>query len=142
MKRSHHAQFDEAWYLQPTCLPAAQLLNDLGLEADEDSLIMVGTTDSADDNHVRLLPAPWPPLPPHKWSELTWCVPPLLRITPLPPQETELPRPIAAAAARVRTLPNATPQTASDMVSNYNIARNDMAMIYMSPDPYVKLLRR
>jgi hypothetical protein len=29
VKRSHHAQFDEAWYLQPNCAPAAQLLYDL-----------------------------------------------------------------------------------------------------------------
>ncbi len=136
MKCSHHAQFDKAWYLQPTRPPAAQLLYDLGFEADDDSHITVGTTDSADDNHIRLLPAPWPPLPPHKWSELTWCVPPLSCITPLPLWETELPQPIAAAAARVRTLPNATSRTASDMVSDYNITRNDMDMIFMSPDPY------
>jgi hypothetical protein len=33
VKRSHHALFDEAWYLQPSQPPAAQLLYDLGLEA-------------------------------------------------------------------------------------------------------------
>ncbi len=32
VKCSHHALFDEAWYLQPTCPPAAQLLYDLGIE--------------------------------------------------------------------------------------------------------------
>jgi hypothetical protein len=52
VKRSHHAQFDEAWYLQPTRPPAAQLLYNLGLEADNNSHITVGTTDSADDNHI------------------------------------------------------------------------------------------
>jgi hypothetical protein len=31
VKRSHHAQFDEAWYLQPNRPPVAQLLYDLGL---------------------------------------------------------------------------------------------------------------
>jgi hypothetical protein len=31
VKASHHAQFDEAWYLQPSCPPAAQLLYDLGI---------------------------------------------------------------------------------------------------------------
>jgi hypothetical protein len=30
VKTSHHAQFDEAWYLQPTHTPAPQLLYDLG----------------------------------------------------------------------------------------------------------------
>ena len=34
VKTSHHAMFDEAWYLQPTRPPAAQLLYDLGLEAE------------------------------------------------------------------------------------------------------------
>jgi hypothetical protein len=34
VKSCHHAVFDEAWYLQPTRPPAAQLLYDLGLEAD------------------------------------------------------------------------------------------------------------
>ena len=136
VKHSHHAQFDEAWYLQLTCPPATQLLYNLGLEADEDSHITVDTTDSAKENHIRVLPAPWPPLPPHKLSELTWHVPPLSCITPLPLREMELPRLITAAAARVPSLPNATPRTASDMVSKYNITRNDMAMIYMSPDPY------
>jgi hypothetical protein len=31
VKASHHAQFDEAWYLQPYHSPAAQLLYDLGI---------------------------------------------------------------------------------------------------------------
>ena len=30
-KACHHAVFDEAWYLQPTRPPVAQLLHDLGL---------------------------------------------------------------------------------------------------------------
>ena len=45
-------------------------------------------------------------------------------------------RPIAAAAARVWSNPDAPPPTASDIVLEYNIERNDMAVIYMSPDPY------
>jgi hypothetical protein len=31
VKASHHAQFDEAWYLQPSHPPVAQLLYDLGI---------------------------------------------------------------------------------------------------------------
>jgi hypothetical protein len=34
VKTLHHTQFDEAWYLQATRPPAAQLLFDLGVEAD------------------------------------------------------------------------------------------------------------
>jgi len=36
VKTSHHATFDEAWYLQPTRPPAAQLLYDMGLEFEDD----------------------------------------------------------------------------------------------------------
>jgi hypothetical protein len=36
VKTSHHAQFDEAWYLQPSCPPAAQLLYDLGILPEGD----------------------------------------------------------------------------------------------------------
>ena len=55
VKRSHHAQFDEAWYLQPSRLPAAQILYDLGLEANDDT---PSSAYNAEDNVVRssLLP--------------------------------------------------------------------------------------
>jgi hypothetical protein len=36
VKTSLHATFDEAWYLQLTRPPAAQLLYDMGLEYDDD----------------------------------------------------------------------------------------------------------
>lgn len=35
VKTSHHAVFDEAWYLQPARPPMAQLLFDMGLEQDD-----------------------------------------------------------------------------------------------------------
>jgi hypothetical protein len=35
VKLSHHTCFNKAWYFQPHQLPAAQLLYDLGLEADD-----------------------------------------------------------------------------------------------------------
>ena len=109
VKCSHDAQLNEAWYLQPTCLPAAQLLYDLGLDADDNSHITVDTTDSAKEIHIQVLRAPWPPLPPHKLSESKWCVPPLSCTTPLPLCKTELPQPIGGVAAQVRSLPDATP---------------------------------
>ena len=42
VKSCHHAVFDEAWYLQQSRPPAAQLLYDLGLEADTESMTMTG----------------------------------------------------------------------------------------------------
>ncbi len=140
VKRSHHAQFDEAWYLQPHRPPAAQLLYDLGLEADDDLHIweddwQSGTT-SVDDNVISLLPAPWPPLPSANLSASKWCVPCSCRNTPLPLRETVIARPIIAAAARVWPPPESPPPTPSNIVSEYKITRSDMALVYMSPDPY------
>ena len=37
VKSSHHATFDEAWYLQPSRPPTAQLLYDLGIVNEEDT---------------------------------------------------------------------------------------------------------
>ena len=57
VKHSHHATFDEAWYLQPARPPAAQLLYDLGLEADESDISL---SDNAPN--VTLMPTfPSPP---------------------------------------------------------------------------------
>jgi hypothetical protein len=99
---SHHAQFDEAWYLQPHRLPTAQLLYDLGLEADDDPHIrhddQTSDTTTMDVNIIPLLPAPWPPIPPAKLSESKWCVPDSCRTTLLSLRETAISRPITVAA--------------------------------------------
>ncbi len=54
-----------------------------------------------------------------------------------------LPRPIAAKAARVLTIPSSPPTichhasaVASAIAEEYHIGRDAMDMIYMSPDPY------
>jgi len=133
VKRSHHAQFDKAWYLQPSRLPAAQLMYDLGLEADD---VTPSFDYDAEDNVVPILPAPWPPLASHKLKPTRWCVPDFCQNTPLPLRETVLPRSIAAAVARVLSTPDAPALTASDIVSEFNIGQNDMALVYMLPDPY------
>jgi hypothetical protein len=115
VKQSHHAQFDEAWYLQPTRPPAAQLLYNLGLEADTDSHISTKPTFVApmEENHIPLLPAPWPLLPSHKLDGSKWCVTDLCSTIPLPLCETEIPHPLMAAAARVWSPPDETPLTPS-----------------------------
>ncbi len=41
-----------------------------------------------------------------------------------------------AAAARVWSPPDETPLTPSAIALEYNINRNNMALIYMSPNPY------
>jgi hypothetical protein len=47
VKLSHHAQFDEAWYLQSSHPPAAQFLYDLGLLPEEDPLQDPASVDNA-----------------------------------------------------------------------------------------------
>jgi hypothetical protein len=79
-------------------------------------------------NIIPLLPVPWPPILPAKLRESKWCVPDSCRTTLLPLREMAISHPITAAAAQVW----------SDIVSEYNISRTDMALVYMSPDPYHK----
>jgi hypothetical protein len=71
VKGSHHAKFDEAWYLQPSCPPAAQLMYDLGLEADDDHQYSDNDTEG---NNITLLSAPRPPLPSPTLKATRWCV--------------------------------------------------------------------
>ena len=112
VKRSHHAQLDKVWYLQPSCPHAAQLLYDLGLEADDDTPSL---DDPVEDNIITVLPAPWPPLPSPPQKATRWCVPLSCRQTPLPLRETELPRLITAATARIWSNPDA-PCPTSDSI--------------------------
>jgi hypothetical protein len=139
VEQSHHTQFDEAGYLQPHRLPAAQLLYNLWLEANDDLHTSTDNPTLAtlmDNNPISLLPAPWPPLPPPKLDDSIWCVPPSCRTTPLPLWETNLPCPITAVAVSVWSPPDAPPPTASDIITEYNIGCNDMALKYVSLDPY------
>jgi hypothetical protein len=118
VKTSHHADFDEAWYLQPTRPPAAQLLYDLGLEVDEPSLVTtldatppqetttpINTSNLAELSYVAWHPpmiwrhqplhlvttnVPWPPMKSHS-STTKWEIPALSRISPLPLRESASP---------------------------------------------------
>jgi len=140
VKRSHHAQFDEAWYLQPTRPPAAQLLYDLGLEVDPD--------DSPDHSPATSC-VPWPPIQPSVPKEDKFQVPPQCILTPLPLRETlAAHRPPVAAAARLSvhddsshtqhivTKTKAHSASPSNIVTEYLIGKQDMATVYMSPDPF------
>ena len=68
VKRSHHAMFDEAWYLQPNQPPAAQLLYDLGVEPDDacysghGRLTPITECDARLPGTVERIVVPWPPL--------------------------------------------------------------------------------
>jgi hypothetical protein len=61
VKSCHHAVFDEAWYHQPTRPPAAQLLYDLGLEAETDPMTTSGPVQPTPPGTVTPITVPWPP---------------------------------------------------------------------------------
>ncbi len=141
VKQSHHATFDEAWYLQSAPPPAAQLLYDLGLKADAVATLPSGTVDE-----LLLMPGctsgsasvPWPPSLAQGKMTSKWDVPAHSRMLPLPLWEMALPRPILAAAACVWV--PVTPDTT--IASEFNITKDDMATAYMSPDPFLIFSRR
>ena len=64
VKTCHHAVFDEAWYLQPTRSPAAQLLYDLGIEAEDEPVSIHGPLQLTPQGTITNITIPWPPLPP------------------------------------------------------------------------------
>jgi hypothetical protein len=94
VKRSHHAQFDEAWYLQDSRPPAAQLLYDLGVMDDAETYTASGVlyddsvvSDFCLPGRIEQIQVPWPPSAPSKLLEPTeWEVPDLCTRLPLPLQ--------------------------------------------------------
>jgi hypothetical protein len=143
VKSSHHAVFNEAWYMQPHRPPAAQLLYDLGLEPEDCMVSEIGPADAFTN-------ALYPPSLPMMDDKLKWEVPVQSLQLPLPLQCTALPNPVAAVAActllplveDVRdedTLPLWRRQAQvilSEITGAYNVDSSCMAMVYMSPSPY------
>ena len=85
VKSSHHAKFDEAWYLQPSQPPAAQLLYDLGFLPEDNTISEVASAQSGTSSVTGHTPTdmmlpinvPWPPLAPvtdgcKSWSAPNW----------------------------------------------------------------------
>jgi hypothetical protein len=128
IKSCPHAVFDEAWFLQPNRPPAAQLLFDLGLEAETSFVGHDGPLHTTPIGTITPITVPWPPSLPvhHKLS----TPPPFSILAPLSLRLTAAPNVIAAAAARVLFTPDAR-TLASDVVTEYLIGPQDMATIYM-----------
>jgi hypothetical protein len=132
---NHTHTFDEVWYLKPACPPAAQLLYDLGLKADDMATLPSGNVDEPlmmPCETSLLASVPLPPSMAQGTKTSKWYVPSQSQMLPLPPQETAFPWPIVAAAAPVRA--SVIPDTT--IASEFNITKDDMAMVYMSPDPF------
>ncbi len=114
--------------------PAAQLLYDLGLEAETIPILSTGPAqdDTVGTHSVSTPPmAPWPPSCPVS-TTCKWEVPPRPQMLPLPLSETALPCPIAATVACVR-VPN---PIALEIATEYDITCINLATVYMSPDPF------
>ena len=130
VKSCHHAIFDEAWYLQPTRPPAAQLLYDLGLEADSDFVSLDGP----------LVPTPvGTPVQTAPKDRIDWPAPPSMAFNaPLPLRVTDTPHTYAVRAARAKiTKEQLTGKAlAAEVVTDFLIGPRDMEMIYMWSDPY------
>jgi hypothetical protein len=140
VKSCHHAVFDEAWYLQPSRPPAAQLLYDLGLEADTESMTSTGPLHPTPIGTIEPVLVKWPPMPPICANPKLIFPPPISILSPLPLRVTDTPQPhvIAARAARVKSKDDnkTKKQIAADVVAEYLIGSDDMAIIYVSPDPF------
>jgi hypothetical protein len=141
VKSSHHAQFDEAWYLQPTRPPAAQLLYDLGVLPETDPFEDGSPTQDADDatlckGSISASAVPWPPSAPHNIVDTKWYAPPMRKHLHLPLRTltVETLRPTWARVAR--TKPTKGRNLAAELVDDFQIGVQDMMMVYMSPDSY------
>jgi hypothetical protein len=135
VKSTHHAIFDEAWYLQPRRPPFAQMLYDIGLEFTQ-----------------QVVEAP-PSGPPQKALYPPMCKPPslvkLALVTPLPLRLSSPPDVyLHAAAAKSQTgtllsdiqLTGPCPSTKQpldhEMMLRDDISRKDLMMVYLSPHPF------
>ncbi len=145
VKRSYHTKFDEAWYLQQSRPPAAQLLYSLGVAPEDVSYSANGIVQVPPPESDFCLPGivenvvvPWPPLPVQTPPSKCWAIPDRCMMLPLPlnnlPMPTTAHSPSTARAARTRA--NSSRPKARDTGLDFTIARDDIAMIYMSPDPY------
>jgi hypothetical protein len=140
VKTCHHAVFDEAWYLQPTRPPAAQLLYDLGLEAETEPMTPLGPLHPTPIGNITPISVKWPPMSTIGTTCKRIFPPPLSLLTPLPLRVTDTPpqNSVAARAARVNSKDSykSKKQIAADVVSEYLIGPGDMAIVYVSPDPF------
>jgi hypothetical protein len=127
VKSCHHAIFDEAWYMQPTRPPAAQLLYDLGLEMDFEVAFVDSAPPSFTDDPTH---TPWPPpLPDSLKSVLHWKCPTHSLHALLPLRISAGPHSFGAHAARVKLPRMSKRDIAAEVVREYSIRPDDMAMV-------------
>jgi hypothetical protein len=139
--------FDEAWYLQPSPPPAAQLLYDLGVELDDacysghGRLTRITECDARLPGTVEPIVVPWPPLAKgYTTATRYWKASNTSRFAPLPLRCSDNPTTFAAKAVATKAnlegcrLPQK--RQILNITKDFGIAREVMTMVYMSLDPY------
>jgi hypothetical protein len=123
-KSSHHAVFDEAWYLQPSRPPMAQLLYDMGMEVDTEEITPATIP-------IITPVAKYPPMPTTDSSINRYKKP---INTPLPICLTEAPTrtEVNARAAKMEC-----PTKGYGIIEEMKLDKEEVfAQIYLSPSPY------
>jgi hypothetical protein len=135
VKTSHHAVFDEAWYLQPERPPMAQLLFEMGMENDSDDCS--APVDPSEQS--RNTPAVCPPMPlihPKRAPSKAKNTPIPLRLSAAPTLNQITP------AAAVTTGPYGNTSLEPRMhrlsiIDDMQLDRGEtFAQVYLSPSPY------
>jgi hypothetical protein len=133
IKTSHHAVFDEAWYLQPSRPPFAQMLYEVGLEPNHEPI--TPSSVYVPDPPLPVLSLPKPPK-----------LPKFATLIPLPLRASSPPQTYAATAAHTHTVAQlAIPATVPlqvapqpkrrlehDMCLQHDISQKDFEMVYLS----------
>jgi hypothetical protein len=126
VKTSHHAIFDEAWYLQPQRPPFAQMLFDVGLEPD---FVDIKTPTSP-----IIAPIPPPPTcPPPKLPPLApRLTPPEVFAPTLATTSTKVP------AFDISTVDMPAKRLEHEMIFQHDISRRrDIESVYLSPSSFL-----
>ncbi len=136
VKCSHHAVFNEAWYLQPSQPLAVQLLYDLGLQEDNKPITSTPIPDSL---HPQ---APFPPLLKDMLSPLPALICHALHAHLLL-CESGTPQTVTARAALIAATSHPyegtkiRPSWDARAVNNYNInSKQDVEQVYFYPITY------
>jgi hypothetical protein len=136
IKTSHHAVFDEAWYLQPSRPPFAQMLYEVGLEPNHEPI--TPSSVYVPDPPLPVLSLPMPP-----------TLPKFATLIPLPLRAFSPPQTYAAAAAHtvaqlaipatvpLQVAPQSKRRLEHDMCLQHDISRKDFEMVYLSHSSFI-----
>ena len=126
VKSSHHAQFDAAWYLQPTRPPAAQLLYELGILPETDPLeddlsSLEASVTQVPTDSISFITVPWPPSAPHIDIVTKWYAPPMSKHLHLPLRTLTVESLQPTRARTALTKPTSGRNLAAELVKDFQL---------------------